>query len=253
VKVLSTIEVRSFRSLFPLFFLSLSPPSRACISEIDASALPLSFSTAALQEFVLTLAQHPKGGLRDKPPKFVVLSPLSSPLLSLFSSLSSPSDFRFSLSTNPKQKRRLLPHRQQPSRSLLLPTSSHPLPRPIRWTRSTMEVHSRGVDDCSLGSERRAEERRVCSGFGMEGGGKTVFELWRGGEQGREFCSAPFEGESRVEQEETRKLTPFFFFFCALPLSFGQNTTHPAINILLLRAEPMMRKFYQQENFTGKA
>lgn len=26
---------------------------------------------AALQEFVLTLAQHPKGGLRDKPPKSV--------------------------------------------------------------------------------------------------------------------------------------------------------------------------------------
>lgn len=70
-----------------------------------------------------------------------------------------------------------------------------------------------------------------------------------GGRRSRSSSSAWEERqtESSVVLCSDHLLIPVFLHALTLCYPCSQNTTHPAINILLLRAEPMMRRFYNQE------
>ncbi|KAL7416623.1 terpenoid cyclases/protein prenyltransferase alpha-alpha toroid [Mrakia frigida] len=137
------------------------------------------YDRAALQEFVLTLAQHPKGGLRDKPPKNADFYHTVNNLAGLSSS----------------QHRLIL----SPDRCTGLAKA---------WRPSSTEG---GKSGSGLSDEKQRDVFVQALG-------------WK--ELESQFLSLGGEG-NRV------------------------NTTHPAINILLLRAEPMMRRFYNQEKDFG--
>jgi hypothetical protein len=182
-----------------------------------------------LQEYILLLAQHPKGGLADKPPKCVPFLTLLSDPRSLLTRV-----LRFALFRCGRCRKADFYHTANNLSGLSL--AQHKLyisPSKLAQLKADWIPSSKAGPE-----EDEKEERR-----------RNVFA----GVLGWEEVDGQFLA---VGGEQNRVVRPFICMLtgCRLlswriaeRLSFGmQNTTHPSVNVLLLRVEPFVRHFYNQ-------
>ncbi|CED83709.1 Beta subunit of farnesyltransferase [Phaffia rhodozyma] len=168
------------------------------LSSLDQIEL---FDRRALQEYILLLAQHSKGGLADKPPKKADFYHTANNLSGLSAA---------------QHKLVLSPSRMEDLERSWRPSVQSSTSRPSSSSTETPVTTTTTTTTTTIGKDKEAEREEA------EERRKRVFVRTLGWKESDSGFFALGGDQNRV------------------------NTTHPSINILLLRVEPFMRHFYNQ-------